>query len=114
MDKPISKLTPEQEADLAATRDNWLKIGLSTAAISRDEAKDAVSLMYSCAGLEPPKVFIFLDSPRQGAMAAALLKDSKFGAQVWDQVWDQVGDQVWDQVLYQVTDQVGEQSNNIN
>ena len=113
MDKPISKLTPEQEADLAATRDNWLKIGLSTAAISRDEAKDAVSLMYSCAGLEPPKVFIFLDSPRQGAMAAALLKDSKFGAQVWDQVWDQVwaqvGAQVRDQVGAQVRDQVGAQ-----
>ena len=39
MDKPISKLTPEQEADLAATRDNWLKIGLSTAAIFQTSAE---------------------------------------------------------------------------
>jgi len=46
-------------------------------------------------------------------MAAALLKDSKFGAQVWAQVraqvWAQVRAQVWDQVEDQVRDQVRDQ-----
>ena len=94
----INKLTPEQEADLSAARDKWLEIGLSTVPIDREASKAAVAKMYECAGLPVPKVFIFLDSPRQGAMAAALLKDSKFGAQVGAQVRDQVRDQVWDQV----------------
>ena len=121
----INKLTPEQEADLSTARDKWLAIGLSTAPIDRDASKAAVAKMYECAGLPAPNVFIFLDSPRQGAIAAALLKDSKLGAQVraqvrdqvraqvgdqvWDQVRDQVGAQVRDQVRAQVWDQVGAQ-----
>ena len=132
----INKLTPEQEADLSATRDKWLDIGLSTAPIDREASKAAVAKMYECAGLPAPNIFIFLDSPRQGAIAAVLLKDSKLGAQVraqvwaqvraqvrdqvwaqvgdqvgaqvWDQVWDQVGDQVWAQVGDQVGAQVGQ------
>jgi len=113
----INELTPEQEADMSATRDKWLAIGLSTAPIDREASKAAAVKMYECAGLPAPKVFIFLGSPRQGAIAAALLKDSKFGAQVWaqvgaqvwDQVWAQVGDQVWDQVWAQVGAQVSDQ-----
>jgi len=117
----ITELTPEQTADLAATREKWLSIGLSTETIDREAAKVAVSHAYECVGLTPPKVFIFLDSPRQGAIAAALLKGSKFGAQVRaqvrDQVWaqvgarvrDQVGDQVGAQVGARVRDQVGDQ-----
>lgn len=31
----VAKLTPEQEADLSATRDKWLAIGLSTAPVAR-------------------------------------------------------------------------------
>ena len=94
----ITELTPEQTADLATTREKWLSIGLSTETIDREAAKVAVSHAYECVGLTPPKVFIFLDSPQQGAIAAALLKGSKFGAQVRAQVWDQVGAQVGDQV----------------
>ena len=69
----INELTPEQEADLSATRDKWLDIGLSTAPIDREASKSAVAKMYECARLPAPNVFIFLDSPRQGAIAAALL-----------------------------------------
>ena len=94
----ITELTPEQTADLATTREKWLSIGLSTETIDREAAKVAVSHAYECVGLTPPKVFIFLDSPQQGAIAAALLKGSKFGAQVWDQVGAQVRAQVRDQV----------------
>jgi len=101
----INELIPEQEADLSATRDKWLAIGLSTAPIDREASKAAVAKMYECAGLPAPNVFIFLDSPRQGAIAAALLKDSKLG----DQVSAQVGAQVLAQVRAQVGDQVGAQ-----
>ena len=102
----IAKLTVEQEADLSDTRNKWLAVGLSTAPIDRDAAKAAVVKMYDCAGLPAPKVFIFLDSPLQGAMAAATLTGVMFRGQVWDQVGGQVGGQVWDQVRYQVGAQV--------
>ena len=105
----ITKLTPKQAADLATTRDKWLSIGLSTETIDREAAKVAVSHAYECVGLTPPKVFIFLDSPQQGAIAAALLKGSKVGAQVGAQVWAQVRAQVRDQVQAQVWDQVWSQ-----
>ena len=105
----INELIPEQEADLSATRDKWLAIGLSTAPIDREASKAAVAKMYECAGLPAPNVFIFLDSPRQGAIAAALLKDSKLGDQISAQVGAQVGAQVWAQVRAQVWAQVGDQ-----
>ena len=102
----IAKLTVEQEADLSDTRNKWLAVGLSTAPIDRDAAKAAVVKMYDCAGLPAPKVFIFLDSPLQGAMAAAALTGGMFEEQVRDQVRDQVRAQVWAQVGEQVWGQV--------
>ncbi len=105
----IDKLTDAQLADLPKWRDMWLEIGLSTAPIDHDRAKEAVRKMYKCAGLNPPNAFIFLDSPHQGAIAAAMLKSTKFGAEVWDQVGDQVRAEVWDQVGDQVRAEVGDQ-----
>jgi hypothetical protein len=117
----LNKLTPAQEALIPEYRDRFLQVGLSTAPADFGAAEAALRDAYSVAGLEPPKIFIRLRSPIEGAWAAALLSGSKFapnvGDQVWDQVraqvWDQVGDQVraqvWDQVRDQVRDQVGAQ-----
>jgi hypothetical protein len=69
---------------------------------------------YKACGKEEPRLIVWLDSPHQGAIGAALLAGTTFsGAQVWaqvrDQVWAQVRDQVGDQVWAQVGDQVGDQ-----
>ena len=121
--KKIEKLTPEQESQLAVYRDKWLKIGLSCEPADRAAAVAGANAAYIAAGLAPPKLVIWLDSPLSGAYGAAMLKNmpAQVGDQVWDQVVDQVvaqvgdqvvaqvGDQVWAQVGAQVRDQVGNQ-----
>ncbi len=96
----LMQLPPAREAELPAIRDEWLGVGLRAEPADRRAAEAGVRLAYQAAGLEPPKITIWLDSPYRGAIGAALL------AQVWDQVWDQVGAQVWDQVRDQVWAQV--------
>ena len=109
--KKIVRLTADQTADLAATRDKWLEIGLSTDSIGRDRAKAAVAQMYECAGLAPPARYVFLQSPLAGAYEAASLAQvvAQVRNQVRDQVRAQVRAQVRNQVEAQVLDQVGAQ-----
>jgi hypothetical protein len=121
MTKKIEKLTPEQEAQIPLVRDEWLRHGLSCEPADWQTAEQAVRDAYTVAGLDPPKIIIRLASPHEGALGAAILKNTKFDknvraqvrdqvwAQVWAQVGAQVGDQVWAQVGAQVRDQVGDQ-----
>ena len=103
----INKLTPEQEASLPRFVEYGLKHGLSTERVDRPKAEAAVRAHYKALGREEPRLIVWLDSPHQGAIGAAILAGAKFsGAQVWDQVGDQVWAQVWDQVWAQVWDQV--------
>ena len=103
----IGKLTEAQQAKFADYREKWLRIGLSTERADRPRAEAGVKLAYELAGLKPPQIIIWLDSPTAGAMGAALLSGTlKVRAQVWDQVRAQVRAQVWDQVRAQVGDQV--------
>ena len=93
--KKIEELTKEQKEQLSVYKDKWLEIGLSTVPCDRKKAEDAARAAYKIAGLEEPKVFIWLNSPIEGAYAAAYFKvlkgkDSQVRAQVGDQVWDQV------------------------
>ena len=105
----IDTLTVEQEAMLAQVRDEWLAVGLSTEPASRPAAEEGVRQAYRRAGLEPPSVVIWLDSPYAGCVASAMLSQDQVRAQVWGQVWDQVRGQVWDQVRGQVRGQVRDQ-----
>ena len=99
----MERLPPDVEARLPAIKDEWLGYGLSTEPADRPQAEAAVRRAYEAAGLAPPAVVIWLDSPLAGCMGATL------GDQVRDQVWDQVWDQVRAQVRDQVRDQVGAQ-----
>ena len=102
-----TSLTADQIAQIPVIRDEFLAHGLSTAPADFEAAKAAIGDAYKAAGLTPPSLYITLRSPHEGAVAAAMLADSKFGPNVRDQVWAQVRDQVWDQVV----DQVGAQVN---
>ena len=70
----ITELTKEQEKLMDVVRDEWLEIGLSTEQSTREQMKAAVDECYRCAGLALPEYYYFLDSPRAGAVAVALLK----------------------------------------
>jgi hypothetical protein len=101
-------------------RDEWLGVGLSTEPADRPAAEAAARLAYERAGLAPPSIVLWLDSPLAGAIGAAMLAAygvepakaqvrDQVGDQVWAQVRDQVRAQVRDQVRAQVRDQVGAQ-----
>src|SRR5262245_3443447 len=128
--KKIQELTDEQVARLGEYRDKWLAHGLSIEPADRSAAEAGVDKAYLAAGLEPPRLKIWLRSPLAGVLGAARLarlpavRDqvwAQVGAQVRahvrDQVWAQVGAQVgaqvrahvWDQVRDQVWAQVGAQ-----
>jgi len=109
MRKRLDHLTPEQEALLPAIRDEWVAHGLSTAPADRPAAETAARLAYEKAGLPVPRFVVWLRSPLEGVIGAAMLTRAQVGDQVGDQVRAQVGDQVGDQVRDQVWDQVGAQ-----
>ncbi len=101
----IQKLTTEQEAILPDIRDEWLAYGLATGPAGRYAAEAGVADAYRAAGLRPPRIVVWLDSPYAGAIGAWILGQmpKKDG---WAQVRAQVGDQVGAQVRDQVGDQV--------
>ena len=102
----LTSLTAEQAALLPVIRDRWLAHGLSTQPADRPAAEAGVAAAYRAAGLEPPGIVVWVDSPLAGCYAAALLAGWKL---VGDQVGDQVRAQVWAQVRAQVRAQVGDQ-----
>ncbi|MCK0517907.1 DUF4816 domain-containing protein [Williamsia sp. DF01-3] len=112
----LNTLAPEQAALLPQIRDQWIRDGLSTEPANRAAAEAGVRKAYEAAGLEPPRLVIWLDSPFAGALGQGFLRSmlsapnsGQVWGQVWDQVWDQVRGQVWGQVWDQVRGQVWDQ-----
>lgn len=68
----IDKLTPEQEAAMPAFRDQWIDYGLSTAPADRARVEKGIRDCYRLAGLEQPKVIVWVPSPVVGALAAPI------------------------------------------
>ena len=56
----IKSLTAAQAEQIPAWRDAWLAHGFKTGAADRKEAERGVDLAYKAAGLEPPKLKIWL------------------------------------------------------
>ena len=98
----ITELNAGQSARLAEWRDKWLQIGLCTDPADRKAAQAGVAAAYHAANLKAPEMFVWLQSPLEGAVGSWMLSQS-------DQVGDQVRDQVRAQVLAQVRAQVGAQ-----
>ena len=128
----IEKLTKEQELRFPEFVKTWTDIGLCTKRADRKKAEQACRDAYVVAGLEPPKMIFWAESPVGLLMAAKLVKEiSKKGfkpysemdlasvldsvgasvrASVWASVWasvrDSVLDSVWDSVMDSVLDSV--------
>lgn len=69
----IKKLTPEQEALIPVVRDEWIAHGLKTGPADRPEAESGIRQAYEAAGLQPPELVVWADSPMAGAIMAAML-----------------------------------------
>jgi len=111
----IEKLTKSQEKKISFYRDRWLKIGLSTERIDRQDAiKRWHKFDKEILGNKNKVPVIFMDSPLIIWLATIYLYvlwygDKKVTSQVDSQVDSQVTSQVRSQVLSQVTSQVRSQ-----
>lgn len=70
----IDKLTPEQEARFPEFVERWTNVGLSTAPLDQDQAREAVNLCYQCGGVPAPRKILFYQSPWQMYAALTILK----------------------------------------
>src|SRR5262245_48563442 len=85
--KTLEKLTLDEEALIPMVRDEWIRTGLATGPADRKAAQTAISDAYRMAGLEPPRIWIWLGSPWAGCIGAWMLSTLRFAK-------DQVGDQL--------------------
>lgn len=69
--KKITKLTVEQEQQLTAERDDWLRIGRSTEPIDEAAAKEIITDFYRRIGKPAPRFLVF-DSPQACCIATPL------------------------------------------
>lgn len=76
MSDKITELPQEVVDKFPEIRDKWIKIGLSTEIADRPRAENGVDLAYKAADLTPPEVKVWVDSPFQGSMVAAVCRDS--------------------------------------
>jgi hypothetical protein len=122
----LEKLTPEQEALMAAVRDEWISFALvSKEQMNKPAVKQGIEWIYSLAKLKQPEI-IYAKSPMACQIIANLygnpsvwdsvgdsvrasvrasVRDSVW-ASVRDSVWDSVRDSVWDSVRDSVWDSV--------
>ena len=76
----ITSLTDEQKAKMPEYVKKWIDIGLSTAPTNRERAKELVKDYYSVAGLTPPSVVVFGQSPKQSMQYTNLMLLDNFDA----------------------------------
>jgi hypothetical protein len=76
----ISELSTEQEFRLVEICENWRAVALDTSPLDKDEARSAIDALYEAAGLEPPEMYLWLDSPIEAAMVTHLIaREENFG-----------------------------------
>lgn len=113
----VERLSPDDLSVLETVREEWLKSGLSTAPTDRGRAQAAAAEAYKAAGLNPPRIFIWLKSPWAGNTVMKLLQSdlewpwelNSNQLEVWDAVWKQllpmmeqhVGESQWQEVRRQ-------------
>jgi hypothetical protein len=64
----LDRLTPRQETQLAAVRDEWRALGLATGPADRLRAERGMRTAYRAAGLPPPGLFLWVRSPLEGVL----------------------------------------------
>jgi hypothetical protein len=115
MAKKITKLTPDQEAELPRFRQRYLDLACNGSRIDRPALESALADAYAVIGKPAPKLFIF-DSPAACMLALKIFRlppDEILGdqlrGQLWGQLRDQLGGQLGDQLRDQLRDQLGDQ-----
>jgi len=97
----IEKLTKEQEAKFPFYVKKWTDIGLCTKRADRKKAEDACRDAYKVAGLKPPNLIVWAESPVGLFLTAKVLKEF-----LKKENFDSVRDSVWASVRASVRDSV--------
>ena len=71
--------TPDELAHITTTRDEWMRIGLSTDPIDRAEAEAAIRTVYRTAGTNEPRIWIWMTSPLGDGSVAHLIHTDEHG-----------------------------------
>ena len=66
----IDALTPEQTAAMHTWADEWIKRGLDTSPADRNKVEEGIRACYRYAGLDEPKVVVWVDNPLTLSIAA--------------------------------------------
>ena len=102
----VDALSLAQQRYLPVWRNAWLRIGLAAdPTMDRALVEGLIGEVYRAGGLEPPAIYVYLDSPLRGVVGAWLLASGQVYSQVYSQVGSQVGSQVYSQVDSQVDSQ---------
>ena len=84
MDK-IETLTPQQEREMIAFREQWRAIGMATGKTDREVVTPVIHEFYRRVDKSAPQVW-YCDSPLQIQLVLNLLRDN---------LWDNLGDNLW-------------------
>jgi len=103
----LVQLTPRQVKKLESVANQWKNVGLSVGKTDRAACEAAMQESYRAAGLAPPRLVIWLKSPRAGATAARLLKSDLDWPHQLNDMQRAVWDQVWQQSLPQIQSYLG-------
>jgi len=104
----ITRLTPEQKADLPVFRQQYLDMAQSKEPVDRGKLEDAIGRAYKYIGKEQPAVIV-LESPLQCMAAIAVLKSLGFEEQSKDKTSDQLRGRLNHQLNHQLKDQLTDQ-----
>jgi hypothetical protein len=102
-------LLPEHLAAVDRVRDESTAAALSTERCDRPAAEAAVREAYRTAGLAPPELVVWMDSPLGGVFASGVLRQPAIGGQLRGQLGGQLRDQLWGQLGDQLGGQLGDQ-----
>ncbi len=105
--KKITKLTPEQEAELPRFRQRYLDIACGGGRIDRDSLQSAMNDAYAVIGKPAPALFIF-DSPAACMLALKIFAMPET-SQLRSQLWSQLRSQLWSQLESQLESQLWSQ-----
>src|SRR3990167_7579822 len=96
----LDKITPEQENQMIAFREEWRQVGINCDPVDKEKTKEVISAFYRKIGKEPP-IFIFCPSPAfvqfQIAYCKSVLPQIKelFGKELKDSLRSNLRSNLW-------------------
>ena len=118
----ITKLTPEQEQQIAVYRDRYFKLATSTKPVDLEEGKRAALRLAELAGVDNCEIVI-VDNPYEGYNRWNSIRDSlsvslgdslrvslrvSLGDSLWNSIWESISDSLRDSIWESISDSLSD------